>query len=151
QKLSSASFVSSFVPPPIDARRMRKDQKPASINAYLSQKGKVAEAKAARDILAEQDDALHTPIQQDVGGVDVALGMVEGIALPGLPAVVRVQVPPATRNQLVVPHSGEPRKLPTIGAGKWLACVAASRGRLADQADLVRLDLFLSLYCAKSQ
>jgi hypothetical protein len=42
---------------------MRKDQKPASINAYLRQKRHVAEAEAARDVLTEQDYALNTPIQ----------------------------------------------------------------------------------------
>jgi hypothetical protein len=42
---------------------MRKDQKPASINAYLSQKRQIAETEAARDVLTEQDDALNAPIQ----------------------------------------------------------------------------------------
>jgi hypothetical protein len=42
---------------------MRKDQKPASIDAYLRQKRHVAEAEAARDVFTEQDDALDAPIQ----------------------------------------------------------------------------------------
>src|SRR5712671_4319281 len=46
----SASFVSSLVPPPIGARRMRKDQEAASINAYLRQKRQVAEAEATSDV-----------------------------------------------------------------------------------------------------
>jgi hypothetical protein len=41
---------------------MWKDQEPASINAYLSQKRQVAEAKTTRDVLTEQDDAFHAPI-----------------------------------------------------------------------------------------
>jgi hypothetical protein len=61
--LPSALLVSSLVPPPIDARRVRKDQKTASVNAYLRQKRHVTEAEAARDVLTEQDDALDAPIQ----------------------------------------------------------------------------------------
>jgi hypothetical protein len=122
---------------------MRKDQEPASINAYLSQKGQVAEAEAARDILTEQNDALDAPIHQNVGGLDVAFRAVERIAVATLPVVVRVQMPPATRDQLVVTHSGEPRDLPTVRAGEWFARIALSRWRLADQPDLVRLDLLL--------
>src|SRR4029434_4266748 len=53
QKFSSASFVLSFVPPPIGAGRVWKDQEPASINAYLRQKRQVAQAEAARDVLTE--------------------------------------------------------------------------------------------------
>ncbi len=60
-----------------------------------------------------------------------------------LPVVVRIQVLPATRDQLVVTHSGESRDLSPVRAGEWFARVAASRRRLADQPDLVRLDLFL--------
>ena len=85
---------------------MRKDQEPASINTYLCQKRHVAEAEAARDILTEQNDALDAPIQEDVSGVDVAFRAVERVAFAALPAVVRVQVLPATRDQLVVTHSG---------------------------------------------
>ena len=56
---------------------------------------------------------------------------------------MRVQVLPATRDQLVVIHSGEPRDLLAVRAGKWFTRVAAARRRLADQPDLVRLDLLL--------
>jgi len=56
---------------------------------------------------------------------------------------MRVQVLPATRNQLVVTHSGEPRYLLAVRAGEWFARVAAPRRSLADQPDLVRLDLFV--------
>ena len=79
--MSSASFVSSFVPPPIDAGRMRKDQEAASIDGYLRQKGQVAEAETRRNVLAEQDDALNAPIQQDVGSVNVAFRVVERVAV----------------------------------------------------------------------
>ncbi len=96
---------------------MRKDQEAASINAYFSQKRQVAEAEAARDVLTEQDDALDAPIQEDVGSVDAAFRVVERVGVAVLPAVVRVQVLPATRDQLVVTHSGEPRDLPAIRAG----------------------------------
>ncbi len=85
---------------------MRKDQEPASINTYLRQKRHVAEAEAARDILTEQNDALDAPIQEDVSGVDVAFRAVERIAFAALTAMVRVQVLPATRDQLVVIDSG---------------------------------------------
>ena len=84
---------------------MRKDQEPASINTYLRQKRQVTEAEAARDVLTEQDDALDAPIQEDVSGVDVAFRAVERVAFAALPAIVRVQVLPATRDQLVVTHS----------------------------------------------
>ena len=90
---------------------MRKDQEPASINAYLGQKRQVAKAKAARDILTEQDNALDAPIQQDIGGVDVAFRVVERVAFSALPTVLRIQVLPATRDQLVVARSGQPRDL----------------------------------------
>ena len=65
------------------------------------------------------------------------------VAFATLPAVVRVQMPPATRDQLIVTHSGEPRDLPTVRAGEWFARVAASRRRLPDQPDLVRLVGFM--------
>ncbi len=130
---------------------MRKDQEPASIDAYLRQKRQVAEAEAARDVLTEQDDALDAPIQEDVGGVDVTFRAVERVAFAALPAVVRVQVPPATRDQLVVTHSGEPRDLLAVRAGEWFARVAAPRRSLADQPDLVRLDLLLFHDAAKSR
>jgi hypothetical protein len=42
---------------------MRKDQEPTSINAYLRQKRQVAETKAARDVLSEEDNALDAPIE----------------------------------------------------------------------------------------
>jgi hypothetical protein len=122
---------------------MRKDQEAASINAYLRQKRQVAEAEATGDVPTEQDDALDAPVQEDVGGFDVACRAVERVAFATLPAVVRVQVLPATRYQLVVTHSGEPRDLLAIRASEWFARVAASRRRLADQPDLVRLDLLL--------
>ena len=77
---------------------MRKDQKPASINAYLRQKRQVAEPEAARNVLTEQNDALDAPVQQDVGGFDVAFCVVELVAFATLPDVVRIQVSPATRN-----------------------------------------------------
>jgi hypothetical protein len=80
-------------------------------------------------------------------GVDVAFRAVERV----LPAVVRVQVLPATRDQLVVTHSGEPRDLLAVRAGEWFARVAAPRRRLADQPDLVRLDLLLFHDAAKSR
>jgi len=129
---------------------MGKDQEPASINSYLRQKRQVAEAEAARDVLTEQNNALDAPIQKDVGGVGVALRMVECIAFSVLPAVLRVQVPPATRDQFVVAHSGKPRNLLAIGTSEWFARVAASRGRLADQPDLVGLNL-LSFHVAGKQ
>jgi len=122
---------------------MRKDQEPASINADLRQKGQIAEAEAARDVLTEQYNALNAPIQKDISGVYVAFRAVEHIAFAALAAVVRVQLLPATCDQLVVTHSGEPRNLLAVGASEWLARVAASRWRLADQPDLVRLDLLL--------
>ena len=56
---------------------------------------------------------------------------------------MRVQVLPATRNQLVVTHSGEPRYLLAVRASEWFARVAAPGRCLADQPDLVRLDLFV--------
>jgi hypothetical protein len=59
---------------------------------------------------------------------------------------VRVQVLPATPDQLVMTYSGEPRDLLTVRAREWFARVAAPRRRLADQPDLVRLDLLLSFY-----
>jgi len=120
---------------------MRKDQEAASINAYLRQKGQVAEAKATRHVLTEQNDALNAPIQQDIGSVDVAFRMVERVAVPVFSVVARIEVPPATRHQLFVTHSGEPRDLPTVWAGQWFSRVAASRRRLSDQPDLVHLDL----------
>ncbi len=116
---------------------------------YLRQKRHVAEAEAARDILTEQNDALDAPIQEDVRGVDVAIRAVERIAFAALTAMVRVQVLPATRDQLVVTHSGEPRDLLAIRPGEWFARVASPRRRLADQPDLVRLDLFLFHDAAK--
>ena len=64
---------------------------------------------------------------------------------------MRVQVLPATRDQLVVTHSGEPRDLLAVGASEWFARVAASRRRLADQPDLVRLDPLLFHDAAKSR
>ena len=96
---------------------MRKDQEAASINAYLRQKRQVAEAEATSDVLTEQDDALDAPIHQDVGGVDVTFRVVERVAFATLPVVVRGQVLPATRDQLVVTHSGEPRDLLAVRAG----------------------------------
>ena len=69
--------------------------------------------------------------------------MVERVAFAALSVVVRVQVPPATRDQLVIIQSGKPRDLLPIRAGEWFAWVAASRRRLADQPYLVRLDLLL--------
>jgi len=110
---------------------------------YLRQKRHVTEAEAARDVLTEQDDALDAPIHQDVGSLGVALRAVERVAFAALPAVVRVQVLPATRDQLVVTDSGDPRDLLAVRAGEWFARVAASRRRLADQPDLVRFDLLL--------
>ncbi len=68
---------------------------------------------------------------------------VERVAFAALPAVARVQVLPATRDQVVVTHSGEPCDLPAVRPGEWFARVAAPRRRLADQPDLVRLDLLL--------
>ena len=65
---------------------MRKDQEPASINAYLRQKRQVAEAEATSDVLTEQDDALDAPVQQDVGGFDSAFRVVERVAFTALPA-----------------------------------------------------------------
>jgi len=122
---------------------MRKDQEPTSINAYLRQKRQVAEAEATSDVLTEQDDALDAPVQQEVGSVDLAFCVVERVAFAALSVVVRVQVLPATRNQLVVTHSGEPRYLLAVRASEWFARVAAPGRRLADQPDLVRLDLFV--------
>ena len=122
---------------------MRKDQEPTSINAYLRQKRQVAEAEATSYVLTEQDDALDAPVQQDVGGVDLAFCMVERVAFAALSVVVRVQVLAATRDQLVVIQSGKPRDLLAVRSGEWFAWVAASRRRLADQPDLVRLDLLL--------
>jgi hypothetical protein len=122
---------------------MRKNQKPASINAYLRQKGQVAEAKAACDVFTEQDDALDAPIQQDVCRVDVAFRMVERVAFSTLPTAVRVQVFPATRDELVVTYSGEARDLLAVRTGEWFARVAPSRRRLPDEPDFVRLDLLL--------
>lgn len=52
---------------------MRKDQEPASINAYLRQERQVAEAEAARDVFTEQDDSLNAPIHEHIGGIEVAL------------------------------------------------------------------------------
>jgi hypothetical protein len=75
--------------------------------------------------------------------------VVERIAFAALPAVVRVQVLSATRDQLVVTHSGEPRDLLAVRPGEWFARVAAPRRRLADQSDLVRLDLLLFHDAAK--
>ena len=121
---------------------MWKDQKPASINAYLRQKRQVAESEAARNVFTEQNNALDAPIQEDVGGVDPAFCVVERVAFDAL-SVVRVKVLAATRDQLVVTHSGETRDFFPVRAGEWFARVAASRRRLADQPDLVRLDLFL--------
>jgi hypothetical protein len=69
---------------------MRKDQEPAPINAYLRQKRQVAEAEAARHILTEQNNALDAPIQEDVGGGDVAFRVVERVASAALLAVVRI-------------------------------------------------------------
>jgi|SRR6266487_4383311 len=77
--------------------------------------------------------------------------LIERVAFATLPAVVRVQVLPATRDQLVVTHSGEPRDLLAVRAGEWFARVAASRRLLADQPDLVRLDLLLFHDAAKSR
>ena len=122
---------------------MRKDQEPASINVYLRQKRQVAKAEAARDVLTEQDDTLDAPIQQDVGSLDVPFRAVERVAFGTLSVVVRVQVLPATRDQLVVTHSGESRDLPAVRAGQWFARVAAPRRRLANQPNLVSLDLLL--------
>ena len=120
---------------------MWKDQEAASINAYLGQKRQVAKAKAARDILTEQDNALDAPIQQDIGSFDVAFCVVERVVFAALAVAVRVQMFPATGDQFVVAHSGEPRDLLTVGTSQWFARVATSRGRLADQSDLVRFDL----------
>jgi hypothetical protein len=69
--------------------------------------------------------------------------VVERVAFAALSVVVRVQVPPATRDQLVMIQSGKPRDLLPIRAGEWFAWVAASRRRLAGQPYLVRLDLLL--------
>jgi hypothetical protein len=122
---------------------MRKNQKPASVKAYLCQERHVTEAKAARDVFTEQDDALDAPIQEDVCSVDVAFRMVERVAFGPLPTAVRVQMFPATRDQLVVTHSGELRDLLAVRAREWFARVAPSRRRLPDQPDLVGLDLLL--------
>jgi hypothetical protein len=62
-----------------------------------------------------------------------------------------VQVFPATRDQLIVTHSTEPRDLSAVRAGQWFARVAASRWRLADQPDSVRLDLLFFHDAAKSR
>jgi hypothetical protein len=59
---------------------------------------------------------------------------------------MRVQVHPATPDQFVVTYSSEPRDLLAVRAREWFARVAAPRRRLADQSDLVRLDLLLSFY-----
>jgi hypothetical protein len=130
---------------------MRKDQKTAPINTYLRQKRQVAQAEAARDVLTEQNDTLDAPIQQDVGGVDVAFRVVKRVAFATLPVVVGVQVLPATRKQLVVTHSGKPRDFLAIRAGEWFARVTASRRCFADQPDLMRLDLPLFHHGAESR
>jgi len=96
---------------------MRKDQKSASIDAYLRQKRYVAEAEATSNVLTEQDDALDPPVQQDVGGFDLAFCVVERVAFAALSVVVRIQVSPATRDQLVVIQSGEPGNLLAVRAG----------------------------------
>ena len=96
---------------------MRKDQKPASINVYLRQKRQVAKAEATSDVLTEQDDALDAPVQQDVGGFDLAFCVVERVAFAVLSVVVRVQVSPATRDQLVIIQSGKPGNLLAVRAG----------------------------------
>ncbi|HEY9419602.1 MAG TPA: hypothetical protein VIP49_05385, partial [Candidatus Udaeobacter sp.] len=75
--------------------------------------------------------------------LSLAFRAVERVAFATLPVVVRVQMPSATRDQLLVTHSGESRDLLAIGASQWFARVAAARWRLADQPDLVRLDLLL--------
>ncbi len=86
-----------------------------------------------------------------LGGVDVALRVVERVAFAALSAAVRVQVLPATRDQLVVSHSGEPRDLLAVRACEWFARVAAPRRGLADQPDFVRLDLLLFHDAARSR
>src|SRR5215510_8789077 len=60
-------------------------------------------------------------------------------------------MPPATCDQLVVAHSGEPRDLLTVRASQWFARVAASRRRLANQPDFMRLELPLFHDAAKSR
>jgi hypothetical protein len=67
--------------------------------------------------------------------------VVKRAAFTVLPAVVRVQMLPSTRNQLVVAHSDQPGNPLAVWAGEWFSRVAASRGRLTDEPDLVRLDL----------
>ena len=58
-------------------------------------------------------------------------------------SAMRRPKPPATRDQLVVTHFGELRDLPAVRTGEWFAWVASSRWRLADQPDLVCLNLLL--------
>ena len=53
--------------------------------------------------------------------------MVERVTFAALSVVVRVQMLPATRDQLVIIQSGKPRDLLSIRAGEWFARVAASR------------------------
>ena len=79
------------------------------------------------------------------------------MAIPGISTndrerfVVRVKVLAATRDQLVVTHSGETRDFLPVRAGEWFARVAASRRRLADQPDLMRLDFLPFHDAAKSR
>src|SRR5689334_22135005 len=57
---------------------------------------------------------------------------------------------PATCDQLVVAHFGEPSNFLAIRSGEWFARVTPSRRRLADQANLVCLNPFLFHHAAKS-
>jgi hypothetical protein len=63
KKLSSASFIFSFVPPSIRLGRVRKDQEATPVHIYLRQKRQVAEAEATRNVFTEKDYALNAPIQ----------------------------------------------------------------------------------------
>jgi hypothetical protein len=60
----------------------------------------------------------------------------------GFPIVMRIQVLPATRDQLIVTHSRKVRDLPAVRASKGFSRVTASRRRLSDQSDFLRLDPF---------
>jgi hypothetical protein len=54
-------------------------------------------------------------------------------------------------NSSLVTNPGEPRDLLAVRAREWFARVAAPRRRLADQPDLVRLDLLLFHGTAESR
>jgi hypothetical protein len=60
----------------------------------------------------------------------------------GFPIVMRIQVLPATRDQLIVTHSRKVRDLPAVRASKGFSRVTASGRRLSDQSDFLRLDPF---------